>query len=86
MPGMGKRRSALSAPERTLLREWGLAGLQGQVGLRNASVARDYYGLFGGDEKTMAQLAVDHRISRERVRQIVANVRRKLGYVPEAAP
>ena len=44
---------------------------------RNILLAR--YPIFGGDSKTLDEIAVRFRVSRERVRQIICAAKRKLG-------
>ena len=73
----------LTAAELARLSEWGRDTLSWQVGARNARVFLGYFGALGFPKGTLAEVGAKEGITRERARQLVANVRRKLGYVPE---
>ncbi|MGL6097821.1 MAG: sigma-70 family RNA polymerase sigma factor [Fimbriiglobus sp.] len=51
-----------------------LRGFLRKLGPRDRSLIEGYYGLDGGDGTTLAELGQRHKLSRERVRQIIAGV------------
>lgn len=51
--------------------EFGRAGIEGQVGTRNADILIRHFGLFGCKGETLTDIGLSYGISRERARQVM---------------
>ena len=73
----------LTPAHRATLTRLGRAGIEGEVGERNAAIFVAALGLFGNAKLSLAELGRANGMSRERVRQIVERTKTRIGLTPE---